>query len=486
MAAPSPLSHENLSYKHPTSSPSFIRKAVKANVQSGQKCHRERLILSKRLKVETLEDAGTLLSAQEEYEMTESATKLLKSGRKVDALTTLHRALARDESNAKTFIKLDGLPALIGCFFAPDSEILHAAAWCAINLTAGMSLSLKRVKLLSPILFQFLQGSDVAMQELCAWALGNIAGDSASHKDLLVQQGCVPALTELVSKSHRVMYEARTHSVLFALANIARGSYDCVRCLQEHCIYKHIVMMMENLPVTSQSCSQLGWLINSIYFRTESFTDSREQFSTILPLVLERCYQINQMVDTRYREKLMLPFLRCLGNLIGQSEEVALEAGRQLVFYDIVSRGLSSRSTAFVHQEILWILSNFIVEPSCCVLVLCQPSLLTNILNLCPTPNVKVCAAALHIVERMTHISTQMSQYLFDQEVLMKVCPVLSCGEFELVEKALDIFIELLETTSKDREDSLKELTETPLQMLLSPDVPDSVSAKAKRTLSLL
>ncbi|XP_012946623.1 importin subunit alpha-9, partial [Aplysia californica] len=132
--------------------------------------------------------------------MTESATKLLKSGRKADALTTLHRALARDESNAKTFIKLDGLPALIGCFFAPDSEILHAAAWCAINLTAGVSLSLKRVKLLSPILFQFLHGSDVAMQELCAWALGNIAGDSASHKDLLVQQGCVPALTELVSK----------------------------------------------------------------------------------------------------------------------------------------------------------------------------------------------------------------------------------------------------------------------------------------------
>lgn len=62
------------------------------------------------------------------------------------------------------FFSCGGLDALKICFLSRDVEVLHAAAWCAINLAAGDSHTVPKAIRLSPLLIQFLQGSDTVMQ----------------------------------------------------------------------------------------------------------------------------------------------------------------------------------------------------------------------------------------------------------------------------------------------------------------------------------
>jgi hypothetical protein len=44
----------------------------------------------------------------------------------------------------------------------------------------------------------------VLFQDQCAWALGNIAGDSVECRKILHDQGCLPPLVRLLEVSERV------------------------------------------------------------------------------------------------------------------------------------------------------------------------------------------------------------------------------------------------------------------------------------------
>ncbi|CAL1541189.1 unnamed protein product [Lymnaea stagnalis] len=477
------VGHENL-YKKSSGEISHIKFASKAALKSSQLKQRERLITHKRLKIESLEKADLVLSSQEEREKVVNATRLLKHGKKAEALRILHRSFSRHFENAQTFISCEGLPLLHSCFLSADSEILHAAAWCAINLSAGSCDVTQRIMSLSPTLIQFLQGNDAVMQELCAWAIANLAGDSQINKRTLLEQGCIPYLVDLISVKHQRDLEARSQSVLFALINLARDTdYTCLRCMQEGAIYPHVVAVLKETPPTSDICYEIGWLVNCIYARPETFAEYKSQFIPVLSLVISKLSQIVQLIDQAQREKVILPYIYCIGNIIGQSSDMAAVASQHISLSTSILACLTSE-TGFVQKEILWMLQNFFAEPSCRVLVMCQPQLLQIIFNLCHSFDFDIAFKSLCLVDDMTKVSCQMCEYLLHQGFINMAVVLLKQLDVRIVYSTLDI---LMDVVSQVPEATVLLATAgaADLQQLLSTgSTPSDIRAKAQQLLS--
>ncbi|CAG5123339.1 unnamed protein product, partial [Candidula unifasciata] len=409
---------------------------------------RDQLILSKRLKVETLEDAEATLSREEELEKITQATKFLKQSKNVEALTVLRKCFARDPENARIFLRLEGLQALQSCLLSTDSAVLHAAAWCAINLTAATSLSLRSMMHLTPLLIQFLQGSDPHMQELCAWAVGNLAGDSSKHRNLLLQQGCIPALVALLSSPNYLTFEARSQSVLFALSNLARDDYVCIRCMLDHCIFTHLNLLLQTVDAASDLCFEIGCLTNFIYSRKESFIEHADQFHRILKSVVAKLSQVIQLESRVQQEKVVLPYLHGLGNMIGLDPDIALAASDNSNFLPTVFSCLTS-NTEFIQKEALWILVNFMAEPSCRVLVMCQACFLNIVFQLCRSSDESMAFNALYLLGASSKVSAWMCQFLVKHQAVSLLVSLLADPKLNIVEAALDILVDFVSATEQ-------------------------------------
>lgn len=477
--------HENL-YKKSSGDISHIKLTSKAALKSSQLKHRERLITNKRLKIESLEKADLILSSEDEREKVLNATRLLKQGKKAEALRILYRSFSRHYQNAQTFIHCEGIPLLQSCFLSADSEILHAAAWCAINLSAGGSDVTQRVMSFSPILIQYLQGNDTVMQELCAWAIANLAGDSQINKKTLLEQGCIPHLVDLISAKHQSDLEARSQSVIFALINLARDTdYACVRCMQQGSIYDHLMAMLTDLPPSSSLCYELGWLINCIYARPETFADYKSQFIPVLTLVIRKLAQMVQISDQIQGDKVLLPYICCIGNITGQSSDMAAVASQQICLHSSILACLKSES-GFIQMEMLWMLQNLLAEPSNRVLVMCQPQLLQLIFNLCQSFDVDIALKSLGLVDNMTKVSCQMCEYLIQQGFINMAVGLLKQFDVRIIECTLDILMDVVYLVPKATKMFATVCSPDLQQLSLSESTPSDIRTKTQQLLSAI
>jgi len=406
----------------------------------------------------------------------------LKSN-KIPALSQLHKAFSQNAKNAEVFIRSDGLPVLTGCFFGQDSDVLHLAAWCVINLTAVYTLSKKQVKTILPVLIQYCQSSDTTMQDLCAWAIGNLAAESDSNRELMIQQGCIPSLLKLVVMKEDFIYDERTHSILFALTNFSRGSYPCIRHLQSNNVMKTISTMLENLDIKSEASSQLGYFINNIYIRKENWKENRMQYSTIINLIIHRITVMLKSENANMLSKEIFPYIRCLGNILGFSNELSVEAGDQIVFHEFLSTTLLMNDLN-IKNEILWLIFHFIADPSCCCLAIFQENILENVMHLCQHNEEDISYRALRIIERSCCVSEFLSKRLVNHGVVKMVLHLISSPLQRVSEKALDILLQLAQGSHLQGEEQFE--IKASLEHLICPDLHENISRKATDLHSLI
>ncbi|KAH9502856.1 hypothetical protein Btru_074627 [Bulinus truncatus] len=469
-----------------------------------QSTHREKIITSKRFKVESLEEAECLLTAAEEKEKVTKAVLKLKLGRNVESLKTLYRCFARDCNSVETFIKSEGLPLLQSCFLSSDSEVLHSAAWCAVNLSAGDSRVVKRVMCLSPTLIQFLMASDRVMQELCAWALANLAGDCQRNKQTLLEQGCLYYLVDLIATKQSVEYEERSRSVLFALINFAKDqTFECISLDTEapkefifllnilskvharEINYQHIVTLSKDTSTNSDLNYEIGWLLNCLYSRPETIKEYDSQLLPILQLILYKLLQLMQIENKLKRERVIIPYIHCVGNIIGQKSELAVAVSEELNFYPVALTCLLC-DEPYIQKEILWLLQNFMAEPSCRVLIMCQPKFLTAILNLCHSADADIVLLSINLVETMTKVSIYMSKFLIQNDIIDHLLRLAIHNDHKFIHSALDLLHHLIADEPQEALEKLKAINCKEVLEHLIQTTPKDAQVQIERLLALI
>ena len=80
-----------------------------------------------------------------------------------------------------------------------DIDLQIEAAWCFTNLAGSTrEYAVRVLKASGAYLITYLSGSNVLLQDLCAWTLGNLAGDCEECRRMMLDQGAVDPLVHLL------------------------------------------------------------------------------------------------------------------------------------------------------------------------------------------------------------------------------------------------------------------------------------------------
>ncbi|EDV23576.1 uncharacterized protein TRIADDRAFT_58364 [Trichoplax adhaerens] len=206
------------------------------------------------------------------------ARGLLKhNNSRMDILKNLCRAFTQDEALISTFLGFNrefyflsvcsvdnALQSLIGILTQSDSDLQEHAAWCITNICTGNhKQTLQVTRLAAPYCITYLSGQNLAMQDQCAWAIGNMAGDGKKSRKLLVKQGVTKPLVSLLNATSENVIQ----SAAFALSNFTR---------EDDINLKEMI-----------DCNVLKYLTNHLQF------DKEDKISfTILPDILHLLHHI--------------------------------------------------------------------------------------------------------------------------------------------------------------------------------------------------
>lgn len=152
----------------------------------------------KRTKVEFEDVQSHVITVDEVVSLSRKIKK--KSDDREDELKTLMRAFAIGPSHVSAFLaENDAFRAIVRHLTGNDSKLQIYAAYCITNITAHAEMSFRNVvKSCAPYLIIYLTSCNNIMQDLCACALGNIAAYSKEGRELLITQGILKPLVDLL------------------------------------------------------------------------------------------------------------------------------------------------------------------------------------------------------------------------------------------------------------------------------------------------
>lgn len=116
------------------------------------------------------------------------------------------------------------LPPLVGFLQLNQSEeIVYEAVWTLTNIMSGPSDLVKEALNLGALakLVALLKFSE-RVQEQVIWSLGNIAGDSVAHRDMVLASGALPHLVQALQKDKQRV--AIMRNTVWTISNLHRGS----------------------------------------------------------------------------------------------------------------------------------------------------------------------------------------------------------------------------------------------------------------------
>ncbi|RDD44755.1 Importin subunit alpha-1 [Trichoplax sp. H2] len=259
------------------------------------------------------------------------ARGLLKhNNSRMDILKNLCRAFTQDEALISTFLGFNrefyflsvcsvdnALQSLIGILTQSDSDLQEHAAWCITNICTGNhKQTLQVTRLAAPYCITYLSGQNLAMQDQCAWAIGNMAGDGKKSRKLLVKQGVTKPLVSLLNATSENVIQ----SAAFALSNFTREDDINLKEMIDCNVLKYLTNHLQFDKEDKISFTILPDILHLLHHITaKNGYDSVLLSTNIVKLVTK---VIRFLTESRnYQIKILTPAIRIIGNLAGGLDE---------------------------------------------------------------------------------------------------------------------------------------------------------------------
>lgn len=273
--------------------------------------------------------------------------------KKVSALRELRHLLSRSEfPPIEVAISSGAISLLVQCLsFGSLDEQLLEAAWCLTNIAAGNPEETKALLPALPMLVAHLgEKSSLPVAEQCAWALGNVAGEGAELRNILLSQGALPPLARMMLPDKG----SAVRTAAWALSNLIKGpepkaTTELIRINGVlDAILRHLKKSDEELA------TEVAWVV--VYLSAlSSVATSILVKSDVLQLLTERLATSNSL-------QLLIPVLRSLGNLVAgdaHTTNAVLVPGHEITDNVVAALNKCLRSEHRVlKKEASWVLSN--------------------------------------------------------------------------------------------------------------------------------
>jgi hypothetical protein len=224
------------------------------------------------------------------------------------------------------------------------SQLQYEACWILTNISAGNSLQTQTIieKGAVPILLQLLSSSNATVREQAVWTLGNIAGDSSTCRDIILQYNGLALLAQVGEATDRPSLE---RNVYWSISNLCRGKpppkFELIRgaililakCIKNQTAPELLADCLYSLAAVSEGNDE----------KVQAVIDSG-----ILPWVIQMLsHHINSVAHAA---------LKTIGNVAQGSEhqtQLIIELGVLTSIYQLL--GSSKRN---VVKEAVWTCSN--------------------------------------------------------------------------------------------------------------------------------
>ena len=350
------------------------------------------------------------------------------------ALTLLRKAFGQEKMLIDTFLQTENaMQALVGLLTGNDPDLCIAAAGCLTNMAAGTDDHARAVfSAAGAYLVTYLQSSSAALQDKCAWGLGNLAGDCAELRDGVVQLGALKPLVALLKSPMPNVVKSAT----FAICNLLRHEHAHIQEILDHGIIHELRPHMNVTAENRDVLVEVAWVFTYIAAKAEHEHDIVQ--GQVVPKLGEIVVQTTQqnMDDVQ----LLTPALRSLGNLCsgsGEARMILLDQCPQLL--PSLKKLLTSEH-AHIVKESLWVLSNVTVDQTVCEDLDKLEMLPLIVQKLGALPAIQT--ETLYILCNIASQKDELTQKCVDAGAIPFIVTILKSNELEPLPVALS-FIEI-------------------------------------------
>jgi hypothetical protein len=325
-----------------------------------QKADRHALLASRRVvfqgatqKDETAEKSQ-VQSHEHKVMISEVCKGLSKSSTREPSLRSLVKMLSDTDSLAEEFTKMGTALYQLAGILSGHTPLHQALAAQAVTNLAASSGSARLLKPIGPYLVAHLSSPVIILKDYCAWAIGNMAGDSPKCRRVLVSQGAVPPLCRALRNTddQTVLY-----STLFALRNLSYCQEEVVLSSMLDC---GVVEGLQLTILDQTKCGGLSimsealWVVSHLVTCTETVLRmSRTQLLSAVCEVLCAA-SILSTVDVA----VMTACVRIVGNSIGHLPELVTTLATDGKVEGKLEQCASQSNIEHLKKEASWVLSN--------------------------------------------------------------------------------------------------------------------------------
>jgi len=257
----------------------------------------------------------------------------------------LRKILSVDYPPIQSVIDANLVPLLISFMKREDHPHLQLeAAWALTNVASGSSHQTQTIidKGGIPLFVKLLKSKFPEVAEQAIWAIGNISGDCASYRDMIIKEKAIEPLINII------LYSNKKNNVkhgTWALSNIVRSKPNPNIKLVESTIpcFSKIVKEETDPEVLSDALWSLSYLTDEDSKTIQKFIDTG-----VIPSIVRH---LSQSIIS-----ILIPTIRILGNVVTGSDDqtnVVLESKPLDKFFELLNHEKKA-----VRKEVLWALSN--------------------------------------------------------------------------------------------------------------------------------
>jgi importin subunit alpha-6/7 len=279
------------------------------------------------------------------------------------------RKLLSVEANApvQECINIGAIPLFVNCLQRHDfSELQFEAAWALTNVASTDRTAVVVESGSIPYLCQLLMVQAPEIREQAAWCLGNVAGDRAEYRDLILNQG---ALMNVVANIMNPANVSLLRNCTWTLSNLCRGKPQ-PRLATIHGAFPALQYLLLN-HIDQEAMIDATWALSYIC----DGDNDRIQVIVNLGVIPTLIAMLNSN-----QQALIVPALRTLGNIVSGEDSQTDAVVKEGVLSALGP--LLSNAKRNVKKESLWMLSNIAAGTKEQLnLLMCTPLLLAQILE---------------------------------------------------------------------------------------------------------
>ncbi|KAJ8917162.1 hypothetical protein NQ315_012654 [Exocentrus adspersus] len=310
------------------------------------------------------------------------------------------------------------------------------ACWALTNIASGTSEQTAAVvqEGAIPRLQALLSSPRIDVAEQAVWALGNIAGDGAVTRDMVLNLGVLPDLLNLIKPDTSISLLRNT---VWAISNLCRNKNPC----PDFDLVKPALPTLAKLlsyndkDVLADTCWALSYLTDG----------SNEKIQAVLDTGL-----IDRLVQLLYSNEntVLTPALRAVGNIVtgnDQQTDVVINAGALNVMGKLLQHNRLN-----IVKEAAWTISNITAGNSEQIQKVIDAGILPPLLHVLQTGDFKSQKEAAWAVTNYTSGGTiaQLAK-LVEMGALKPMCNLLNSKDVKTVVVVLDGLANILNAANK-------------------------------------